>query len=332
MKQLVLFLGALGAGVLLFGVLISGVGWNEIWEVLRDFSFSHALFVFLLTLAFLSASVLRWYFILKRQGCAISFGAAWKTYLAGFSLWFFVPMFPFANELLRASLLKERYHVELPKGMASVITDRILEVTSNLLMVLVGGIIFLLLGDRVSYSSKTIAVMLFVGIWVLLLLLLYMRLFQKRSIVRLFWKENGGAQEAEQEVFRFFQVRKATFWEGIGLSLLKGIIGIVRAAVIIFFLGKGIALLPAVTAHAFYYLAVLVPIPAALGSHEVLQTLAFEALGLGAGTGVAFALVVRSIEILFAATGLILLFHFGLRFLLRLMSRKGVKLLKFIFP
>src|SRR3990167_4149115 len=116
MKQLVLFLGALGAGILLFSVLISGVGWNEIWGVLRDFSFSHALFVFLLTLLFLSASALRWYFILKRQGCAISFGDVWKTYLAGFSLWFFLPMFPFANELFRASLLKERHNIELPKG------------------------------------------------------------------------------------------------------------------------------------------------------------------------------------------------------------------------
>ena len=331
MKRLLLFLGTLLVGVLLFGVLISGVGWSEIWEVLRDFSFSQAFFVLLLTFAFLSASVLRWQIILKRQECAISFGDAWKAYLAGFSLWFFVPMFPFANELFRASLLKERHHIELPKGMASVITDRILEVTSNLLMVLAGGIIFLLLGDRVFYSSKIVAVIVFVGVWVFHLFLLYMRLFQKKSIVRLFWKENGGAQEAEQEVFRFFQVRNAAFWEGIGLSLLKSVIGIVRAAIIIFFFGKGIALFPAVTAHGFYYLAILVPIPAALGSHEVLQTLAFGAFGLGTGTGVAFALVVRAVEILFAAAGLIFLFHFGFRMLVRLMSRRGGKLLKFIF-
>ena len=197
---------------------------------------------------------------------------------------------------------------------------------------LAGGAVFLLLADRVSYSFKTTAVILFVGIWILLLLLLYMRLFQKRSVVSFFWKENGGVQEAEQEIFRFFQVDNAAFWEGAALSLLKSVIGIVRAAVIIFFFGKGVALLPAVTAQGFYYLAALVPIPAALGSHEVLQIFAFGAFGLGAGTGAAFALVVRAIEILFAGAGLILLSHFGLSLFIRLMFRKGAKLIKCIFP
>jgi len=328
MKRLLLFFGALLAGGALFGFLISGVGWDEAWDSLRAFSLLHALVVFLLTLGSLFVGALRWYFILKKQRCNIPFPDVWKAYLAGFSLWFFVPMFPFVNELFRASSLKEQYEVDLPKGMASVIIDRIFEITSNLFVVLVGGLIFLLMGDHISYSAKMLAAIGFVGGWFLFLLLLYVRLFQKKSIVRLFWKNNGGMQEAEEEIFRFFQLKNPGFWQGICLSLGKSAVGIARAWVIILFFGKGFAVLPAITIHGFYYLAILVPIPAALGSHDILQAIAFGAFGLGAGTGAAFALVVRAVEVLFAVAGLALLFHFGLRFLKNLIFRKGNRLMK----
>lgn len=314
MKRLLLFLVTLVAGFLLFGALISGVGWQEVLKPLSTFSFFGAFVIFLLTGGFLLLGVLRWGLILKQLGCAVPFLGLWKTYLAGFSLLFFVPMFPFANEFFRASALKEQRHLDLSKGMASVVIDRILEVTSNLLVVVAGGIIFLFQGDHISYSLRMLGIIGFIGIWFFLLSFLYLRIVQKKSIVQLFWKNNEGMQETEQEVFRFFQLRNSFFWKGICFSLGKSFLGIVRVWTLIIFFGKGFAALSGITIQGFYYLAVLVPIPAALGSHEALQAVAFEAFGLGAGTGAAFALLVRAVEALFAVAGLALLFHFGLRF------------------
>ena len=328
MKRLVLILGTLVAGVLLFGFLIGGVGWNEVWEPLRALSFLNALIIFLLTGVFILTGALRWHVILKGQGCNIPLFETVKMYLAGFAHWFFAPVFLFGNELFRASSLKEQQCIDLAKGMASVLIDRILEVTSNLFVVLAGGVIFLVMGDHISYSAKMIAAIGSIGGWLFLLALLYIRLFQKKSIVRFFWKGTGGAQEVEEEIFQFFQLRNPAFWQGICLSLGKSIAGIARAWAIIFFFGKGFAILPAITIHAFYYLAILVPIPAALGSHDILQAIAFGALGLGVGTGAAFALVVRAVEMLFAVAGLALLFHFGVRLLGKLMLQKGNKVIK----
>ncbi len=321
MKRLLIFLVTLAAGFFLFGALISGVGWQEVLEPLSSLSFFEGFVIFLLTGGFLLLGIFRWGFILKRLGCAVPFSGLWKTYLAGFSLLFFVPMFPFANELFRASLLKEQRHVDLPKGMASVIIDRILEVTSNLFFVMAGGFIFLLLGDHVSYSLRTLGVIGFIGIWLLFVCLLYLRIFQKKSIIQLFWRGKGGMEETEQEVFRFFQLRNSAFWQGMGVSLGKSFLGVLRVWALILFFGKGFAALPGITIQGFYYLAVLVPIPAALGSHEALQAVAFEAFGLGAGTGAAFALLVRTMEALFAVAGLLLLFHFGLRFFKNIILR-----------
>ena len=263
----------------------------------------------------------RWYFILQKQHCRVSFSATWKTYLAGFSLLFFVPVFPFASEIFRASYLKEHHAIDLPRGIASVTIDRILEVTSNLFVVVAGGIIFFLLGEHISYSLRTLGVIGFIGIWFLLLFFLYIRIFQKKSIIRLFWKGNESTQETEQEVFRFFQSRSPFLWQGICFSLGKSFVGIVRAWIVILFFGKGFVILPAITIQGFYYLAALVPIPGALGFHEALQAVAFGAFGFGAGTGAAFALLVRTAEVLFAVAGLVLLFHFSLRFLKHTMFR-----------
>lgn len=315
MKRLILFFGTLLAGFVLFGVLISGVGWQEVREPLQAFSFFKALVILLLTGGYLLLGVFRWQSILRGQGHVISFQNIWKEYLAGFSLLFFVPIFPFANELFRATSLKEHHDVELTKGMASVVVDRILEITSNLFVVIVGGVIFLFLGDHISYSTRTIAVIGFIGIWLFLLFLLYVRMFQKKSILRLFWKGNGRFHETEEEVFRLFHTRNSFFWQGVFLSLGKSALGIVRVWAVVLFFGKGFVALPGITIHGFYYLALLLPIPGALGTHEALQAVAFGVFGLGAGTGAAFALVVRAAEVLFAAAGLALLLHFGVRFL-----------------
>lgn len=314
MRRLFLFFGALGAGGAMFGVLVANVGWGEIWEALATLSLFHAFFVGFLTFFFLLANVWRWHFVLQKQECSISFLDTGKMYLAGFPLLFFVPMFPLANEAFRTAWLKEKHHVELSRGMAAVVIDRMLEVTSNLLLVLAGGVMFLFLGESILYSSKVIAVIGFIALWVVLLLFLYVRLFQKKSVVGLFWKGQGEVHEAEKRVFRFFQLRNLAFWQGMVLASAESVVGIARAWAILHFFGKGLALAPGVAAQAFYYLALLVPVPAALGSHEALQAAGFEAFGLEAGTGAAFALLVRAAEMLFAIAGLAVLLHFSLRF------------------
>ena len=62
----------------------------------------------------------------------------------------------------------------------------------------------------------------------------------------------------------------------------------------------------------FYYLAISIPIPAAFGSHDALQAVSFEVFNLGAGTGAAFAIVIRTTEAFFAVFGIIFALHVGL--------------------
>src|SRR3989344_2526917 len=324
MKRVILFVGSLLAGLFLVGFLISGVGWQKVWEPLEAFSLSNALVICLLTGAFLFVGALRWQLVLRGQGCLIPFWSVWRLSLAVFSLSFFVPIIPFASEFFRASALGDlsaSRRIEFNKGMASVLIDRILEVTSNLFVVIMGGVLFLFAERGIPYSIKTLGIICFVGIWFLVVSLLYIRIFQKRSVIRMFWRGKGSMHDVEREVFLFFYLKNRFFWQGLFFSFVKSAIGLARVWALIFFLGKGFAAAAGVTILGFYYLAVLVPIPAALGSHEALQAVGFGIFGLGAGTGAAFALVVRAVEILFASLGLALFFHLGLRFMKKMIFR-----------
>jgi len=323
MKRVILVVGALAAGGALFWFLISGIGWEAILSALRMFSLPKAAVVILLTAVFFWVGILRWQAILKGQGQNLSMSALWKVYIGGFSFLFFLPIIPFASELFRGSQVKKQNDVPTVKGMASVIIDRILEITSNLFVVVVGSIIFLLLGTSTSYSLKAAGITGFIILWFTLLTFLYIRIFQRKGFMTLFWRGNGkdGMREIEGEVSEFFTTRGRFFWQGVLFSGLRAFVGLVRVWVIILFFGKGLALLPGITVLGFYYLAILVPIPSAFGWHDALQAVSFGAFGLGAGTGAAFALVIRATEAIFAIVGMFFVLHLGFHLSKRLFFR-----------
>ena len=100
-----------------------------------------------------------------------------------------------------------------------------------------------------------------------------------------------------------------------------------RTWLLILFLGKEISGLPVFSILGFTYLAVMVPIPTALGSHEAIQTFAFNSLGLGLPTATAFTMIIRGAELLIALVGVIILLRLGVIFLKNLLFKRAEKLI-----
>ena len=92
------------------------------------------------------------------------------------------------------------------------------------------------------------------------------------------------------------------------LSFVRAIVMHVRTWLLIIFLGAKIAILPALSIFGFSLLAVIIPIPAALGSHEAVQVFAFNSLDLNISLATAFTLIIRASETILALIGLIILF------------------------
>jgi len=313
MKKLVAFVFFLILGFFLVIALFSRIEWREVWNTLRSFSLLEAFIILVLTGLFIFVGAIKWQKILRGQGVTISAYDAWKAYLASFALAFFAPMVVFGSEVFRAYTIKETHNVPFDRGLASVIIDRMLEATSYVFIVAVGILVFFAFGTTFS-STVTFGVGAVMLAVILLFVFFYARMFKSKSIVGIFMSRRKGnnVAELEDEISNFFHINNKYLWEAVSLAFLKVFVGLIRVWVLVFFLGKTFAILPGITILGMYYIALLVPIPAALGTHDALQAFTFGSFGLGVATGAAFAFVIRTLEVIFAAVGIIIFAHLGL--------------------
>src|SRR4030042_758613 len=144
LKKIFLFLFSLIVGVVLFFIVLNAVGWQEVKEALRIFTGWHGLLIILLSFLVVVIGTWRWKAILEDLGVQMPMKRLFGPYLAGFSLMFLVPVLIWGGETFRSYALKQEHLISWPKGMASVIIDRILEWTVNLLVIFAGGTFFIL--------------------------------------------------------------------------------------------------------------------------------------------------------------------------------------------
>lgn len=273
--------------------------------------------------------------VLKSQGYNIPTLRIIEYYLSGNAIGFFFPMVILGGEIFRGYDLKEKYSVPWPKSIASVFIDRFLEITINAI-VIIFGIFFLF--SKVSFLSQKIGIALFLLAisTAIAVVVFYFKSFRKESIIKFFLKKlnlrhNNGADtmiDVEKEIFAYFGPNKKTMWQGFGLSLITQLILTARTFFLVLFLGKQISFLGATAVVAFSFLAITLPIPAALGSHEAVQSFVFNAFGLGANIGMAFVFIVRGAELAVALLGLIFFFRFGIQMMESIVFKKIAKLIK----
>jgi len=316
MKKVLLFLISLSIGVVLFIWIGKTVGWQEIKNAFLVFTGWQGLVIFGLTLLTMLIGNWKWKEILKGGGTNISFFNLLRTYLASFSIRFLAPIILVGAELFQGYVLKERNLVSWSKGIASVIIDRILEWTANLVVIFFGVLIFLLMIGLPPMKLMII----FGGVFLVFaggIIYFYLRAFKRESMTRAFakifnYQLNSQPLEIEKEIFNFFKLKKILMWKAFLLSFLRAVAMYFRAWLLILFLGKEISGLPVFSILGFTYLAAIIPIPTALGSHEAIQTFAFNSLGLGLPTATAFTMIIRGAELIIALVGVAILFRLGI--------------------
>ena len=310
MKTLLLFLASLLIGIGLFFWIAGIVGWGEIKNAFLAFTGWQGLVILGLTFLMALVGTWKWREILKGCGEDVPFRSLLNPYLAGFSVMFLAPILIWGGEIFRSYILKERNNVTWSKGMASVIIDRILEWTANLAVIFFGGIFFLLMIG----TPPTKLVIIFGGIFLVFLaglFFFYFKSIRRESIIG-FLVRNNKPFDTEKEIFNFFKAKNKALWKGMALAFLRAGVMYTRAWLLIMFLGKSIGGLAALSVLGFSYLAVMIPIPTALGSHEALQTFAFGALGLGVSAATAFTMIIRGAELILSLLGIVILFRLGI--------------------
>jgi uncharacterized protein (TIRG00374 family) len=330
LKKVLFFFVSLIVGIALFIGVIYSVGWQEFKSAFDIFSGWHGLIILFLTALMLFVGAWSWRIILTSQGYNLAKKEIFRLYLAGFSLSYFFPLFMGGGTgtIFRGYVLREKFFIPWRRGAASLIIERFLEITVSLLVILIGLIFFL---SKTEFPLGNTGIFLLLGliIFTAFIIFLYFKFFRAESIVGFFAKffsknsfVNGTAREIEQDIFEFFDPKKAVFWKVVGLAFVKvAIIGI-RCWILVLFLGKFLYFPYVFPILAFYFLAMFIPVPTMLGTHEIAQTFAFSALGIGAGLAPAFTLIQRGAEITLALIGLIILFKLGAGLVKTVLHRK----------
>jgi len=322
MKKFLLFLLSLFIGLVLFIWIGKSVGWQEIKGAILSFSGQQGIIILALTIIIALLGNWKWKEILKSGGVKISFKSLLSPFLAGYAVMFLAPILLWGGEIFRSYVLKQRNMVPWPKGMASVVIDRILEWTANLLVIFIGTILFFL---KIGLPPIKLMVVFGIALFILTagIIFFYFKSIKKESMVRFFIGGNKNTPfGVEKEIFNFFKIKKIEMWKVFGITLLRTAVMYLRAWVLIIFLGKKIGFVTAVAILGFTYLAVLIPIPTSLGSHEVIQIFAFDSLGLGVSTATAFTMIIRGAELIIALTGVVILFRLGLILLKNIFFKK----------
>lgn len=326
MKKFLLFLFSLLIGIGLFLWIGGVVGWQEIKKAFLVFTGWKGAVILFLTLLMALIGTWKWKEILKGEGIKVSFKNLFSPYLAGFSVMFLAPVLIWGGEVFRAYTLKRKDSVSWTKGMASVTIDRILEWTTNLAVIFFGIIFFFY---KIGLPPKNLGI-IFGGAFLFFsigIFFFYFKTLKKESIAKVFIKvfnnqSDSRPLEIEKEIFNFFKSQNKSMWISFGLSFLRTTVMYLRVWLLILFLGKSIGGLPVLSILGFTYLASMIPIPTALGSHEAIQTFAFNSLRLGLPTATAFTMIIRGAELFIALFGVVILLHFGVKIIKDMLFKK----------
>jgi uncharacterized protein (TIRG00374 family) len=320
MRKIFLFFLSLVIGLVIFSFITTKVGTEEIVKAFSLFSWWGLVLVLIVTILIAFVSILRSKFILNVYGKDLSFLKTTELWMAGFAVSFLTPIAVLGGEFLIIYVLKKVYGLPWKKSIAATFVNKVMDASAFFPFLVLGLIVFPTLSDYFPSGN-----MIFFGsgitiFFVFLLVIFYIKSFKKESILDSVLKFLGSSKKkvekkrggriivnAEQEILTFFGLRKKSMWIGLSLSFFKYFLMLIRCWLLIFFFQGGTSILRALSVYGFFNLSSLVPVPAMLGSLEIIQGLVFEGMGLGANIGIAFALLIRSVDLLLVFAGLIFL-------------------------
>jgi len=318
-KQQLLFASSLVLGIIIFIWLGKIIGWEEIGKAFAVFTGWQGLVIILLSFLIAIIGNWRWKEILKDSGINVSFNTLFKIYLGGYSMMYLIPIIIWGGEAFRVYGLTKEKGITWKKTFASVIIERILEWTVNIVVIFLGLAFFLY---NVYLPPKHLMIIFGISLtfFVSMISFFYIKALGKKSIVKQivkrFWKkevsDDNGFITVENEVFEYFKWGKSLN-KGIALSFLRALVMQARVWILIIFLGNAIGFLPSLSILGFSYLSSMIPIPTALGSHEAVQYFAFTSLGLLGSMSTVFTMILRAAEIVVSSVGMAFLLGTGFK-------------------
>ena len=325
-------------GIILFAVAIEKIGVENLLATLLTLAWWKVLAIIGITLLIVLVSVIRWKIIIKGLGMEIKWRKVISAWIVGATFSYLTPVVFFGGEPLRAYFLKNNSEIPWSKNIASIVSDKVLELMTNLAIMIL-GVSFLFSRVAIPFKIKLITILMIAGLLGMGCFFLY-KTFRRKGFFSSIFKSlgidkfkkvkkmKGGIEETENEISYFFKNCKKALVISVILSLAKGLLMVARYWVIILCLGGIIGFSQTLSVVGTTFLVYFLPIPAALGIHEVSQAFMFQLIGLGVGLGIASSVTLRCTELLMALVGIVVLIVFGWGILKSKIIRSKNKIIK----
>jgi len=321
MKKFFLFIVPFLFGVCLIVWIYHRINLREVFLHCRFLTWFQFLLLFFLTFGKILAWAVRWKIILKGMGFSkLSFKTLFSARLGEMSMSYVTPGMYCGGEVVRLLVLRKKTRISLTQGMVSIVSDRIIEITSF-------GI-FAFLGVLIALFRRSLTGVFFYFLLTLLpliLVFLIFRLFKSNKIpklikffhldkIKLFKQSEEDLSEKArficESIVNLFKNCPRMVFQSIILSLLSFILTVFQIVFFIKFLGQSGIFNDAVLVRILSLFSGIIPIPAALGIYEGINALSFQMVRLTPETGLSFTLIIRLIDFIFVAAGFLIIIYY----------------------
>jgi uncharacterized protein (TIRG00374 family) len=321
-KNTLTLLLSLLLGLLILAYVISTAGWSDIANAFEMLSFYKYLFVFGFFFVIYLIILARWGIILSAIGYHLPFAKLLSLRLSEWAFGYITPFSRMGGEPLLAYLFKKECKIEYKKGIAAIVLNKVLDFAAALILAVIGILLFLFnyggyLSEKVSFAILFAVLLLSAIIY-----MFFVKIAKKEgffSRISVYFKKifhssiHNGIVLVEKELHNFFIKNKRKIVITMCISLIIDLLTIANYKILALFLGINLSFIQLLMIFALITVAYLVPTPGSLGSLEGALALAFYAMGYGAGIGVAFALILRSFELILTGMGLLFISYFGIK-------------------
>jgi uncharacterized protein (TIRG00374 family) len=304
----ILFIVSVLAGFAIFSYMLCQN--LAVFDILSKISYIYLIPFFILSYFIFFIHVLRWKVITKCHNVKISIWRLLIYKVAGYSVSYITPSANLGGEALRGMLMKQD-KVKLHVGLSTVIIDKYIEFTANLIVGIIGFFLFLL---DVTLTRNTIIVsVLALGASAVALYLLYLRISRGQPAISLLFRPfksksmkagRKHLEKSEKLMAKFFENNTKSMLYAFGLSFICYFVMFLEYYFMLLAFGLSGSYVQIFAVFSVIAISYLMPVPAGLGFLEAGQFGVFTFMALNPLIGIGISLIIRIRELVVVAVGL----------------------------
>lgn len=308
-------------GIVLLTIVFSKYPLSEILSSFSNITAEIILAYAVVSLLIMMVLTLRWKVILEAQGYKqVSFRDAFAYRIIDYGVSYVTPSAKLGGEPVRAAMLK-RNGIGFKEGLATVVTDKTVELSFTLLA-FIFGVTILLLGYAIPAELRILLVLVS-GVLLFIIWKFYSKILQGKPVflsffrflrlhkIKWFEKRQAAILNFEKPIISFYNEKRKAFLIAFALSVVAFFLSMAEYALLLRMLNLEASFGVIFMVFSVVGISFMIPVPMALGSLEALQAWLFSLLKLGSVAGIGLAMITRSRDLLWVLIAIILALYHG---------------------